>query len=410
MNKLKVLWLSSCAPVQNGREAGAKTFYYYYSNMREDDRFDIHVIAFCKNYLKEEAIEDNRGFSIDFIYNDSVSKIKKIANIESRLNPFHRYGGLMTNYGAREVNKRIKALKETGYQPDVIILEWTQMVVLTSDIIRVFSNSKIISSEHDVTFVGYKRKYDYYHGFRKYIWGLKYRNEKKIEINALRKAELIVIQNPDNVKLLEDEKFNSRQLHWLIPFFNNMEQCERRSNGKDVLFYGAMARPENYLSAIWFIENVMPELEALGARFVVLGSNPPDQLRKYEAKNVHITGFVDSVLPYFETAECLVAPLVLGAGIKVKILEAFSTGIPVLTNSIGIEGIPAEDKINYFHCESADDYVKSIKKIFKRADSEEALVNGKKFIQDNYSTEESLTGYKEKLLQIGKCSTEVLKY
>lgn len=43
-----------------------------------------------------------------------------------------------------------------------------------------------------------------------------------------------------------------------------------------------MSRPENYLSAIWFIENVMPLLADLNIRFVVLGSNPPEELARFE--------------------------------------------------------------------------------------------------------------------------------
>ena len=49
-----------------------------------------------------------------------------------------------------------------------------------------------------------------------------------------------------------------------------------------------------------------------------------------------------------------------GAGIKIKVLEAMSAGIPVLTNEIGIEGIPAVDGHDYLHCESNEDFVHGI--------------------------------------------------
>ena len=66
---------------------------------------------------------------------------------------------------------------------------------------------------------------------------------------------------------------------------------------------------------------------------------------------ITVTGFVKEISKYFEQSLCLVAPLVLGAGIKIKVLEAMSAGLPVLTNQIGIEGIPAQNGIHYYYCE-----------------------------------------------------------
>ena len=130
-----------------------------------------------------------------------------------------------------------------------------------------------------------------------------------------------------------------------------------------MLFYGAMARPENYKSAIWFIENVMPLLSDLDVRFVIVGARPDKSLLTYASDKVEITGFMDKVDPYFERCLCLVAPLVLGAGVKVKILEAMSSGIPVVTNHIGIEGIYAENGKHYIHCEAPEEYAECIHKL-----------------------------------------------
>ena len=139
---------------------------------------------------------------------------------------------------------------------------------------------------------------------------------------------------------------NEEKIQWLVPYYSNMSGCARKSNNRDILFFGAMSRPENYLSAIWFIENVMPLLNDLDVRFVIVGSKPPEELKRFKSDRIVITGFVNDTLPYFESSMCLVAPLVLGAGIKVKILEAMSSGIPVLTNDIGIEGIEIEDNVH----------------------------------------------------------------
>ena len=98
---------------------------------------------------------------------------------------------------------------------------------------------------------------------------------------------------------------------------------------------------------------------------------------------------------------CLVAPLVLGAGIKVKILEALSSGIPVITNDIGIEGIPAQSGCEYIHCIKPEEYAKAIREIYTGAiDINLMAFNAKKFMQ-RYSLEKSLSLYQNKLEELG---------
>lgn len=106
--------------------------------------------------------------------------------------------------------------------------------------------------------------------------------------------------NEDNTDILIQEGINKKQIQWLTPYFNNMKDCHWNGEERSVLFFGAMARPENYLSAIWYIENVMPRIQDLKLKFVVLGSNPAEVFEKYINDEVIVTGFVEDVTPYFE--------------------------------------------------------------------------------------------------------------
>lgn len=392
MDRKKVLWLSACVPIKNGREAGTKTFFYYYEKMRNDSRFDIKMIAFCKKYLLEEAIVDNRGYDINYIVYDNIPKYKKLINIESRFNPFNRYAGLIPNYSVQQLFKKLHSLKLTGYLPEIVILEWTQLVVLAKNIKKLFPDCRIVASEHDVTFVGYKRKADYFKGLKGLTWKFKFIKEKSKELEALKYCNLILPHNEDNTNILVQEGINRNKIQWLTPYFNNMNECHWTGKEKNVLFFGAMARAENYLSAIWYIENVMPRIQDLKLKFVVLGSNPAEEFKKYISDEVIVTGFVEDITPYFENSLCLVAPLVLGAGIKVKILEAMSAGIPILTNSIGIEGIQATTCREYVHCEDAIEYEKAIRQAYKR-ELDTIGSNGQHFVNKHFNLEKSKDRY-----------------
>lgn len=401
----KVLWISSCAPSRKAREAGGQTFQYYFNGMLQDTRFEIKLISLGNPERKEETEKEFRDIDAKFIYSGGGfrEKTKKLSNVESMLNPWNKHAGLISNYCSNAMLDTARKYKVDGYSPDIVILEWTNAVVLAKEIHEIFPDSKFVASEHDVTFVGYERKKEYYKGLKKLLWKIKYVNEKRIELDSLKMCELVLPHNADNRNILVNEGIDLSKIMGLVPYYNNMSECNRNSNQKDILFFGAMARMENSLSALWFIDNVLPLLSDIDIRFVVLGSNPTEELKAKESARVHVTGFVDAVEPYFEKSMCLVAPLVLGAGIKVKVLEAMSSGIPVLTNDIGIEGIPAIDGKDYLHCVSPQEYANAIREIHNnKIDVKNLEINAKGMLKEHFSMEQSLHQYQDKLANIGE--------
>lgn len=400
MNKIEILWISRYAPVKSDCSAGGNTFRTYYNSFLNDKRFEVRLITTCDYQLKNDVRKELEPTHVDFIYIGNPSdRLKKIVNIETKYNPYNRYAGFVSNLGIKRFTKIFSKYISEGYSPQIVILEWTERVVLASTIKMYFPNAKIVASEHDVTFIGYERKKEYFNGVKKLYWNEKYKNEKKKEIQALKICDLVLPHNPDNVDVLENCGIAEDRICWLVPAYNDLSQCNRNSNGIDILFFGAMSRPENYLSAIWFIDNVMPLLKSDNYRFVILGSRPPEELKKRECTKIVITGFVESIVPYFEKSMCMVAPLVLGAGIKVKIIEALSSGIPVLTNEIGIEGIHAETGRDYLLCRTPEEYAEAIQKAANgKLDS--IGENGRRFVSTEFNVEGSIENYKERIVNL----------
>ena len=380
------------APISTASSGGSQTFNYYFKQFLQDDRFEIRLVS-CGVYSEREIVEKETEEIVHHIVywgSKNQSLFEKVKNIESKFNLLNKNAGLVSNSDKNEIIATIKKYKSDGYEPDVTILEWTNMVMLAKQIKNIYPKTKIVASEHDVTFIGYRRKYEYFTGTKKLLWKLKYMYEKRMELSNLSKCDLVLPHNKDNKAVLMREGILESKIIGLVPYFKNMTLVPRNSNYKDILFFGAMARPENSLSAIWFIENVLPRLTDLDIRFVILGSNPPGELKKYQSDRVYITGFVDSITPYFSQSMCLVAPLVLGAGIKIKVLEALSSGIPVLTNEIGIEGIPAKNEQEYFQCTKPEEYEAMIRCIYN-----------KKFIRENFSVDGFSSYYRNEIYRLG---------
>ena len=126
----------------------------------------------------------------------------------------------------------------------------------------------------------------------------------------------------------------------------------------------------------------------------------PHKKGLYAATTIVLVSVLMGVLP-FVLAYQVIAPLVMGAGIKVKVLEALSAGVPLLTNEIGMEGIDAENEKEYFHCQTAGDYIRVLDTFFDSEDKLNAMsIAEKKFVKNNFNKMTSYERYRASLLHI----------
>ena len=113
-----------------------------------------------------------------------------------------------------------------------------------------------------------------------------------------------------------------------------------------VLFVGAMAYTANCDSVVWFTTRIWP---AIYERFpqwtlTLVGSNPLPPVRALSGlPGVEVTGTVPDVKPYYNEAIVAIVPLLTGGGTRLKILEAFAAGVPVVSTALGAEGLPVAD-------------------------------------------------------------------
>ncbi len=108
-----------------------------------------------------------------------------------------------------------------------------------------------------------------------------------------------------------------------------------------LLFVGGYEHPPNVDAARFLVHEVLPLIRARigNVRLVLAGSKPPAELTSLVVDNVTVTGWVPNLRPLYDKARVSVAPLRFGAGVKGKIGESLSYGIPTVTTSIGVEGI-----------------------------------------------------------------------
>jgi len=112
-----------------------------------------------------------------------------------------------------------------------------------------------------------------------------------------------------------------------------------------VLMIGSMSYPPNADGALWFCNEILPHIRSVLSEVQVwiVGISPPPEVMELNTDSVHVTGRVDDVLPYYMRTRVCVVPLRAGGGTRLKILEAMALGRPVVSTSLGCEGLNLVD-------------------------------------------------------------------
>jgi len=118
-----------------------------------------------------------------------------------------------------------------------------------------------------------------------------------------------------------------------------------RANDREVVFVGTLDYEPCEKGVWYFCTEILPLIRRVlpDIRFVAVGRNPSKRLQAMadSDKGVILTGRVENIRPYVQKARVFVVPLLSGSGTRLKILEAMAMGVPVVTTSIGVEGIDA---------------------------------------------------------------------
>ena len=107
-----------------------------------------------------------------------------------------------------------------------------------------------------------------------------------------------------------------------------------------VLFVGDFSHRPNVDAARWLVEEIMPSLRgrAAGVRLLLVGRSAPGEIRDLSVADVEVVGEVPAIAPFLETAAVVIAPVRIGGGMRMKVLQALASGKAVVTTSRGAEG------------------------------------------------------------------------
>ena len=187
------------------------------------------------------------------------------------------------------------------------------------------------------------------------------------ESRLTRKYDCITTISPVDADVLRKLNKDAPDRIHVIPNGINPELICVPQGGSEIpnsiAFWGALDFLPNISAVKHFYENVYSEyLEQAGVKWYIVGPNPPEWLAEIGGKHekIIVTGFVDDLFGLVSRIPIMINPMIMGAGLKNKVLEAFALERLVISSPMGIEALAAEPGEHYIPAEGALDWAKAV--------------------------------------------------
>ena len=158
-----------------------------------------------------------------------------------------------------------------------------------------------------------------------------------------------------------------------------------------LLFIGNLSYAPCVDAVLYFCREILPLIRrAIGAVDLwVVGRTPTPEVMQLNGDGLHVTGSVDDVVPYYARSAVSVVPLRAGGGTRLKILESMALGRPVVSTSIGSEGLDVVDGEHLLTGDSPEQFAeKTIRLLLDRTLYEKIVANGRQLVVNHYAWDE----------------------
>ena len=205
-----------------------------------------------------------------------------------------------------------------------------------------------------------------------------YKKFYREELEACRRYDVLLVTSNRDKQILDDDITSVPK--YVIP--NGVEASyftpsQEVSEPYSLVFTGAMGYVPNYDGVLHFLDDIFPLVlkQIPQAKVYIVGNQPPKQLLRRAAHNIVITGFVEDVRPYVWRSSVYIVPLRMGSGTRLKVLEAMAMKKPIVTTSIGCEGIDVANGESVIIADQPQAFAESIIKLLHDNALRQRLIN-----------------------------------
>lgn len=362
MSNKKLLFVTTRLfwPTDSGRKL---SLYYYCKGIHEKYNCDIYIYSFLEAGQTEADIEKKPEFIKEVRLAQTIGKVEKIQNLVVKTLLSRKWPIQCSLYYSEQNAERIKKYCDE-IQPDYIFTDMIRTSMYYdsfqhSHAVKVLDMDDLLSARYERQLHAvYKSNISGQYAGRlpgiinKIIGNKMVRNAVlTMERDLTARAEIHYSKLYDRVifvSAVETAYLNKKLPGKAITIpvgINAVSEMELVGEPeKNLLSYvGNLKVAANVDTLHWIISDILPKIHH-DVKFMVIGKCPDDIKEKYKG-NTHVifTGRVDNLVEYIRKSQIFLSPILYGTGIKTKILEAMSMGVPVVTNDVGAEGIEAKD-------------------------------------------------------------------
>lgn len=250
--------------------------------------------------------------------------------------------GIEVYYGNEYVDGFEDWVKAHAAHIDYVLLSRPHVAEEHLDAVRAHTKAKVLFYGHDLHYARLLGEYEKTGDARL----LKQSQEsRRLEESIWRKVDVIYYPSASETaavrKLLPDAKARTVPL-----FFFDAKEIEITSEGRrrgDLLFVAGFGHPPNVDAAKWLVSEIFPKLQQRvpETRLILVGSNPTAEVKALANDAITVTGYVTDaqLADLYRRSGASVVPLRFGAGVKGKVLEALHHALPIVTTSVGAQGL-----------------------------------------------------------------------
>lgn len=397
----KILFLTNLIPYPLDNGGKIKTYNIIEALSKS---YSIDLICFANKEIEKKYKENLLEIvnSIDVIQKTLIkSYSKKYFFIDYFKSIFSKAPyNINKYYDKRFVDILKLKLKKNHYK--FIYVDHLPMMVY----IKYLKGYKILLDEHNVESLIFKRIINESSNiFKKIIGSVEYAKLKLFEKKSLKYVDhVICLSETDKKFFIENFNIPMKKIS-VLPIHINVKEnyiYEIKQIGKlTLLFLGSMSWYPNQHGIKWFIHEVWPKLDKDLFKLYIVGSNPPKDIKKYhDGKRIIVTGYVDDVDKYIIDSDISIVPIFIGSGQRVKIIESFAKKIPVISTTIGAEGLIYENGKNILIADSSNEFIKQLNDASHKPNRLKVL---SKNARENFNLNYSSHLLNKKLQRIIKC-------
>jgi polysaccharide biosynthesis protein PslH len=320
-----------------------------------------------KHFVDPESIPESFNHYKEIVFTSLDNRVKPF---NALLNLFSDKSYHVSRFVSKEFElKLIELLQNNSF--DVIQLE-TLYLASYIDVIREHSDAIIALRAHNIEFEIWERITENT-TFPVKKWYLSHLTKKlkKFELEKLNDYDYIISVSERDLKKFKQLGYKNGAMASPIGLeVENYKLLDKMPMSNSICFIGALDWLPNIEGLNWFLKQVWPVLyqENPDLSFHVAGRNTPENLLTLNMPGVKIHGEVPDAVEFIGNYQMMVVPLFSGSGMRVKILEGMALGKPIVTTSLGKEGINANHDEHLIVADDASAFIKEIKNLLQSKD------------------------------------------